>query len=65
MTLAHRLIYVVGDDLSMRKAIGRLLESQDYSVEMFTGTREFPGAGSPSRPLLCHSRFEHAGTKWP
>jgi FixJ family two-component response regulator len=41
MTLAHRLIYVVGDDLSMRKAIGRLLESQDYSVEMFTGTRKF------------------------
>jgi FixJ family two-component response regulator len=41
MTLAHRLVYVVDDDPSMRKAVGRLLESADYSVEMFTGTREF------------------------
>jgi hypothetical protein len=68
MTLAHRLIYVVDDDLSMRKAIGRLLESQDYSglfCRDVYGDSEVPGAGSPSRPLLCHSRFEHAGTKWP
>jgi FixJ family two-component response regulator len=41
MTLAHALVYVIDDDLSMRKAIGRLLESEDYSVEMFTGAREF------------------------
>jgi FixJ family two-component response regulator len=41
MTPAHRLVYVVDDDLSMRKAVGRLLESADYSVEMFTGAREF------------------------
>jgi FixJ family two-component response regulator len=41
MTLAHRLVYVVDDDLSTRKAIGRLLESEDYAVEMFTGAREF------------------------
>jgi CheY-like chemotaxis protein len=46
MTLAHRLIYVVDDDLSMRKAIGRLLESQDYSVEMF-----LRGLGSSWRGL--------------
>ena len=41
MMHAHTLVYVVDDDISMRKAIGRLLESEDYSVEMFTGAREF------------------------
>jgi RNA polymerase sigma factor (sigma-70 family) len=41
MTLAHALVYVIDDDISMRKAVGRLLESEDYSVEMFTGAREF------------------------
>ena len=41
MTLAHTLVYVIDDDISMRKAIERLLESEDYSVEMFTGAREF------------------------
>jgi FixJ family two-component response regulator len=41
MTLAHTLVYVIDDDMSMRKAIGRLLESEDYSVELFTGAREF------------------------
>ena len=37
MTLAHALVYVIHDDISMLRAIGRLLESDDYSVEMFTG----------------------------
>jgi len=41
MMHAHTLVYVVDDDISMRKAIGRLLESEDYSVEMFTEAREF------------------------
>src|SRR5260370_26878014 len=41
MTLAHTLVYVIDDDRSTRRAIGRLLESEDYSVEMFTGAREF------------------------
>jgi FixJ family two-component response regulator len=41
MTLADTLVYVIDDDMSMRRAIGRLLESEDYSVEMFTGAREF------------------------
>jgi FixJ family two-component response regulator len=35
------LVYVIDDDLSMRKAMGTLLESEDYSVELFTGAREF------------------------
>jgi FixJ family two-component response regulator len=41
MTLAQTLVFIIDDDKSMRKAIGRLLESEDYSVEMFTGAREF------------------------
>jgi FixJ family two-component response regulator len=41
MTLAHPLVYVIDDDRSMLKAIGRLLESGDYSVELFTGAGEF------------------------
>jgi FixJ family two-component response regulator len=41
MMHAHMLVYVVDDDISIGKAIGRLLESEDYSVEMFTEAREF------------------------
>jgi FixJ family two-component response regulator len=41
MIRTPRLVYVIDDDLSMRKAVGRLLESEDYSVEIFTGAREF------------------------
>jgi FixJ family two-component response regulator len=41
MTPDYRLVCVVDDDLSMRKAVGRLLESEDYAVEIFTGAREF------------------------
>lgn len=41
MTLAHALVFVIDDEMSMRKAIGRLLESEGYSVEMFPGAREF------------------------
>jgi FixJ family two-component response regulator len=50
-----RLVYVIDDDLSMRKAVGRLLESEHYSVEIFPGAREFlarvPHAG-PSCVIL-------------
>jgi FixJ family two-component response regulator len=41
MICPPRLVYVIDDDLSMRKAIGRLLESEQYSFEMFTGAQEF------------------------
>ena len=41
MTFADSLVYVIDDDISMLKAIGRLLDTKDYSVEMFTGAREF------------------------
>jgi FixJ family two-component response regulator len=41
MTRAQRLVCVIDDDLSMRTAVGRLLESEDYVVEIFTGAQEF------------------------
>ena len=41
MTLAHSLVYVIDDDMSVRRAIGRLLESEDYPVELFAEAREF------------------------
>jgi len=50
MTLADRLVYVVDDDPSMLKAIGRLLESEDYAVEMFTSAREFLGRAAHNGP---------------
>jgi FixJ family two-component response regulator len=51
MKLANALVYVIDDEMSMRKAIGRLLESEGYSVEIFPGAREFlarPPHGGPS-----------------
>jgi RNA polymerase sigma factor (sigma-70 family) len=51
MTLAHALVYIIDDEMSMPKAIGRLLESEGYSVEMFAGAQEFltrPPHGGPS-----------------
>jgi FixJ family two-component response regulator len=41
MTLAHRFVYAIDDDMSTRKAIGRFLESEDDSVEIFTGLGSF------------------------
>jgi len=41
MTFADSLVYVIDDDMLMLNSIGRLLESEDYSVELFTGAREF------------------------
>jgi RNA polymerase sigma factor (sigma-70 family) len=50
-TLARALVYVIDDEISMRKAIARLLESEGYSVEIFSGAQEFlarPPHGGPS-----------------
>ena len=41
MTHADTLVYVIDDDSSMLKAIGRLLESEDYPVELFAEARGF------------------------
>jgi len=50
MTIADSLVYVIDDDILMLKAIGRLLESEDYSVEMFTGAREFLARATHTGP---------------
>jgi len=52
MTFADSLVYVIDDDMLMLNAIGRLLESEDYSVELFTGAREFL-ARAPHRGPSC------------
>jgi FixJ family two-component response regulator len=52
MTLAHALVYVIDDEESMCKAIGRLLESESYSVEIFSGARQFL-ARPPHRGPSC------------
>ena len=41
MTIANALVYVIDDEMPMRKAIGRLSESEGYSVEIFSGAQEF------------------------
>jgi FixJ family two-component response regulator len=66
MTVNHALVYVIDDEMSMRKAIGRLLESEGYSVEMFAGAREFlaraPDAG-PSCVVVDLNMPEISGLK--
>jgi FixJ family two-component response regulator len=39
--MIRALVYVIDDDLSMSKAVRRLLESENYSVEIFTSATEF------------------------
>ena len=50
MTFADALVFVIDDEMPMRKAIGRLLESEGYSVEMFVGAREFLDRPPPKGP---------------
>ena len=52
MTLPGALVYVIDDEMPMRKAIGRLLEAEGYSVEMFAAAREFL-ARPPHRGPSC------------
>ena len=57
-----RLISVVDDDLSVRRALGRLVKVAGYSVETFASAHEFL-ASSPSdrtavegfREIVCAS----------
>jgi FixJ family two-component response regulator len=44
MTLADALVYVIDDEMSMRKAIGRLLESEVTPSRCLQGLKSFlPG----------------------
>ncbi len=44
------LISIVDDDLSVRRALGRLVRSASYAVETFASAREFLDASPPARP---------------
>jgi FixJ family two-component response regulator len=65
MMLAHALVYVVDDDRSTRRAIGRLLESEDYSVELFTGAREFLARAPHTGPSCVILDLNMPGFKRP
>jgi len=50
-----RLVYVVDDDASVRKAIGRLMRSSGFEVEEFASPQEFldqPADPAPACVLL-------------
>jgi len=44
------LISIVDDDLSVRRALRRLVQSASYAVETFASAREFLDASPPARP---------------
>ena len=54
-------VFVVDDDLSVRKSLRALLESADLEVETFASSEEFlaiydleaPGLHAPGRPLAA------------
>ncbi len=44
------LISIVDDDLSVRRALGRLVRSASYAVETFASAREFLDSSPPPHP---------------
>ena len=50
MTAVAPLVFVVDDDLSVRKSLTRLLESSGYAVEAFGSAREFLARGTHQGP---------------
>jgi FixJ family two-component response regulator len=49
--MPHRpLISIVDDDLSVRRALRRLVQSASYAVDTFASAREFLDASPPVRP---------------
>ncbi len=47
---SQRRVAVVDDDASFLRSVGRLLRSEDYSVETFGSAREFLAAEPGSKP---------------
>jgi FixJ family two-component response regulator len=43
-------VYIVDDDASVRKALGRLIRSAGYDVEVFGGAAEYLAREAPKRP---------------
>jgi FixJ family two-component response regulator len=50
MGTSRARVYVVDDDASVRKSLGRLLTSAGYRVEAFASAREFMGHPRPNEP---------------
>jgi FixJ family two-component response regulator len=49
--MPHRpLISIVDDDLSVRRALRRLVQSASYAVQTFASAREFLDASPAARP---------------
>ena len=73
------LVYLVDDDVSVRKAIGRLLHTNGYDVREFASPEEFlncTAEGSPSCVLLditmpglsglqVQAHLKARGIRWP
>ena len=73
------IVYVVDDDVSVRKAIGRLMRSSGFDVMEFASPEEFLAAPADSTPLCVllditmpgltglqvQERLNQRGTDWP
>jgi FixJ family two-component response regulator len=53
------IVYLLDDDAQVRKALGRLLRSVGYKVELFASAREFLVCDTESQPgcLVCDLRL--------
>ena len=50
MTSRAPMVFIVDDDASVRKALGRLVRSAGYEVELFCCASEFLAREAPPRP---------------
>jgi len=50
MNLRAPIVFVVDDDASVRKALGRLIRSAGYDVEIFGAASEYLAREAPARP---------------
>jgi len=58
--MSHTLVSIVDDDLSVRRALRRLVESAGYTVETFASAREFLDS-APSHQTACLVLDVHLG----
>ena len=53
MHKVNQTVYIVDDDPSVRKSLGRLLKSSGYGVEMFASAKEFLDASPSCKGNSC------------
>ena len=58
-------VHVVDDDPSVRTAIVRLLKAEGYLATAHRSAEAFLAPERAARARLPHSRFRHAGARWP